>query len=227
MPEQIQTPASAATLAKDPAAEQASTSDISLTKHINTQANLYSSFYDVTFEFLVDKVSFKDEPKPTGQIMSCIRKRLEDPDSHAIVSIEELGSYLANGYTIMPSVCLGGTKKEHWQRQQLFFLDFDNDDAMSQRGFKLLEPLDALHRAFDLGLDPLFLYFSHSASIDPYVPKYRMIFGLSQPSSDRTHIESIGKALLDIFPEADPASTRFTQMFLSPGKEVWECWKEL
>lgn len=175
------------------------------------------------FEFLIDKVSYKD--KPRGKEMSAIRHRLSNPDARVLTDIKGLEVFIGHGYTIMPAICEGGTRRDNWTAQQLFLLDFDNDDAMRRRGFDLLEPVDALQRAFDKHLDPLLLYFSHSATVEPYCPKYRMVFSLENPSSDFTYVERIGRALLDAFPEADPCSVRPTQMFLSPGKEVWECWK--
>lgn len=178
-------------------------------------------------ELLIDRVSYKDKAKPNSSEMGMIRNRLSQNNSYATTTIEGLEEVIKSGYTMMPAICRGGTKKENWRAQQLFFLDFDNDEEIKKRGLNIIEPLEAVSRAFDNKLDPLYLYFSHNASIEPYHPRFRMIFSLSAPSMDLTYVEKVGRGLIELYPEADPASIRPTQMFLSPGKEVWPCWKVL
>ncbi len=224
------TPEAAAWPIKDTTVEQTSSDGYSSIHDSNlhqSSAIVQSSISKLTFTFLVDKTPYKGRPKPNNEEMGAIRNRLSLADARVTANIEELEGFISSGYTIMPAICNGGTKKENWVAQQLFFLDFDNDEAMRSRGYSLLDPEKAMDRAFERRLSPLLLYFSHSASIDPYLPKYRMVFSLENASEDRIYIRAVGNALLEVFPEADPASIRPTQMFLAPGKEVWSCWKML
>ena len=226
----VTAPAPAAQLAKATAAGQAPSDGLMPSQDSTIKSQeLYASkpLCDLAFTLLVDKVSYRDRTKPRGAEMGVIRNRLAQPGACVTVDVKGLEEFVRNGHTIMPAICRSGTKKENWQAHQLFFLDFDNDASLSERGLEMLEPLDAVQRAFDKRLDPLLLYFTHSATVKPYLPRYRMVFALSEPSSDMGYVEQVGNALLSVFPEADAASIRPTQMFLSPGKEVWPCWTML
>lgn len=183
------------------------------------------SITDVKFELLVDRVSYKGKPKPDSQEMGRIRWRLAQPEARVTIDIECLERGICNGHTLLPGICVGGTKVENWVGQQLFFLDFDNDADMLARGYDILDPLDALDRAYEKKLDPLFLYFSAKASVEPWNPRYRIVFGLEHVLTDRYQALAIGDSLLRIFPEADQSSCQLNRMFLSPGKEVWPCWR--
>lgn len=174
-------------------------------------------------ELLVDSVSYKNRSKPTDPEYAGIRKRLAEPSARRQVSKEELVGLIKNGYTFMPAVCVGGTKTENWTRQQLFVLDFDNDDAMKQRGYQVLDPDDALVRAYDEGLNPWVLYFTHSATVDPWNPRYRILFALDEAADSPEEAKQILSYLHSVFPEADPSSKQLVHMYLCPGKEVWPC----
>ncbi len=172
------------------------------------------------YELLVDSVGFKGRPKPHGDSeIGAIRNRLARPDS--LVSLDALGlaDIILQGRTIMPGVCLGGTSKEHWVRQQVFALDFDNDGVTRKIG-----PGEALDRAFRMGLDPILAYPTASSTMRPWNPRFRILFGLDEPVTERDEAEEVGRLLLEVFPEADRTSTRLTQMFFSPGREVWGPW---
>ena len=182
------------------------------------------SIAGVSFELLADSVSYKGMPKPDNREMACIRMRLMQPEARVSVSIDQLDGMIRNGYTLLPGICIGGTRLCHWTGQQLFFLDFDNDKAMKARGYDVLDPVDALDRAYEKKLDPLFLYFSAKATVNPWNPRYRIVFAFPSIIADRNKAEKIGAALLRIFPEADPSSCQLNRMFLCPGKEVWPCW---
>lgn len=178
---------------------------------------------DMKFALLVDRVSYKDSTKPQGYEVGAIRNRLAMPEAYTQASANEIEYLIRNGCTIMPGICLGGTKLENWTGQQLVFLDFDNDEAVKRRGLAILEPDEALQRACDNELDPLFLYSSHSATINPYNPRFHMVFYLSSVLRDKEKMRRVHDQLLQIYPEADPCSRDLTRMFFSPGKEVWLC----
>lgn len=182
------------------------------------------------FECLVDRVGYRGRPKPKGTEMGAIRNRLARPEAHVSIGVEHLQWALEHGLTIMPGVCVGGTRAGDWVRQQLWFLDFDNDAEAERRGYPPLDPLDAMARAYDEpngrahDLEPLFLYFSASATVEPWNPRYRLVFAAPEPVSDRRDAERVGAELLRIFPEADQSSCQLNRMFLSPGKEVLPLW---
>lgn len=179
---------------------------------------------DAEYTFLVDRVPYKGKPKPDHQELGAIRNRLARPDSLVKTDIEQLELVIRGGYTVMPGICRNGTKLDDWTAQQIFFIDVDNDDDMRKRGYELLDPLDALERAFDMCLDPLFLYFSHRATVEPWNPRYRLVFALEEPIGKEQAL-LVGSTLLSVFPEADPSSCQLNRMFLSPGGEVWPCWQ--
>lgn len=224
--EESGTPASAAASLEGSAAERAKSNELSLREDFSMDARNVEATptaEDMRFSFMADRISYKGKSKPQGQELGAIRQRL---DKVADADLTQLESLIADGYTIMPAICEGGTRKENWQTQQLIFLDFDNkEEELDQLGCGILKPEDALRRALGAGLNPLFLYFTHSSSAEPYLPKYRMVFGLGKPSESLPYIKVIGEALLALFPEADRSCTRPTQMFLSPGREVWSCWQ--
>ena len=182
---------------------------------------------DVRFELLADRVSYKDKPKPDQKEMSRIRWRLSQPNARVCIDIECLERGIRGGYTLLPGICVGGTKLDDWTGQQLFFVDFDDDDDMKLRGYDVLDPLDALDRAYDKKLDPLFLYFSAKATVEPWNPRYRIVFGFDHVITDRKQAEAVGDALMRVFPEADQSSCQLNRMFLCPGKEVWPCWRSM
>lgn len=178
----------------------------------------------VSFELLVDSISYKGEPKPSNFEMGAIRNRLASPSARMHMNIHELEQAIRDGLTLMPGICIGGTRLKNWTAQQLFLLDFDNDEAMLTSFGKILEPLDALRRAIDLKLDPLFLYFTAKATAEPWNPRFRLVFALDKPIHDRSGAEHISLSLLNQFPEADGSSGQLNRMFLCPGGEVWPCW---
>lgn len=178
---------------------------------------------ELKIELLVDPVSFKDRPKPSDAEYAGIRKRLSDPSARRQVSKEELVEIIMNGQTILPAVCIGGTKTEHWGSQQLFVLDFDNDEAMKQRGYEVLDPDDALVRAYAKKLNPWVLYFTHSATVEPWNPRYRLLFALDAPVDSPEEAKQILGYLHSVFPEADPSGMQLVHMYLCPGKEVCPC----
>lgn len=184
-----------------------------------------SGILDRRYELMVDRRRYAGQPKPKGPEMGAIRNRLGRPEAHVRIGIEHLDWAIRHGLTLMPGVCEGGTRAENWKSQQLWLVDFDNDQAMTARGYDVLDPLDALDRAFRMGLDPLFVYFTHKATVDPWNPRYRIVFALDAPVTDRSQAEGIGDMLLRAFPEADQSSCQPERMFLCPGGEVWPSWK--
>ena len=137
---------------------------------------------------------------------------------------------------------------------QLVGLDFDNDAKVFRRfidasgepdyqpvkdadGHELkrqlmpheagyLDPTDALDRCTGLGLSPLMLYFTFSASCPDKV-KYRLIIDLGEPIADEADASAIVESLMAAFPECDASCSNLNRLFFGtrPNGEVWECWK--
>lgn len=180
---------------------------------------------------MVDRHSYAGQPKPQGAELGRIQNRLSRPEAHVSLGIEQLEWAIVHGLTIRPGLCIGGARLSDWHGQQLWFLDFDNDKSMRRRGYGVLDPLEAMSRAFDErhsfmdSLDPLFLYFTKSATAEPWNPRFRLVFGLGHVVADRTQAEAVGNALLRRFPEADQSSCQLNRMFLAGVEEVYPCWK--
>lgn len=180
---------------------------------------------DQRFEMLVDRHSYAGKPKPDRREMGRIRTRFASPDARVRIDIEQLEWAIRHGLTIMPGLCEGGTRGENWTGQQLWFVDVDNDREQNDRGYHALDPLDALDRAFNANLEPMFLYFTSKATVTPWNPRYRIVFALDHVETDRRRTRQIGDAFLRLFPEADQGSCQPERMFLCPGKEVWPTWR--
>lgn len=150
--------------------------------------------------------------KPKGAEVGAITRRLQNSDP-AEVTCEELGAAILSGATWC-SACYkpnaGGWGE--FVSQQLFALDIDNAAQ--------LDPLAAIHRCKSIGVEPLMIYFTFSATSDN--PRYRLIIAAPDPIRSEAWARLTIGGLLDMFPEADQACRNCNRLWYG-GVEVVNC----
>lgn len=118
--------------------------------------------------------------------------------------------------------------------QQLFGIDFDNEAPGETSGTKrrlnpddsgYLDPLDAIRRCSKLNLEPMCLYFTFGAMLEPLHYKYRLVFDMGEPITDKSKAESVIATLLSMFPEADQKCRNVNRIFYGSCGEVVELWR--
>lgn len=172
--------------------------------------------------------------KPEGAEIGAITRRLQQAGP-SLVTFEELRDAILAGAT-----WCGGCFEPRaggwgpFVSQQLFALDFDNDAEYLRRdGSKgkrpllpdevgYLEPTDALARCKELGLAPMMLYFTFHATVEPWYPRYRIVFDAGEPVADEARAGDVLKTLLAAFPEADQKCSNVNRLFFG-GTEVIDC----
>ena len=179
---------------------------------------------DDVYRILVSPQTFKGR-KPTSAEYASVRASLSDERARKRATLDDICRYLSQGHVIMFGDFAGGTCTDNWVSQRLFAVDFDNDDAVVSRGYDVLEPLEALCIAANAGISTVILYFTMSAKIAPYRPRYRMVVDAGTRFTERERAQSFLDNLVGLFPEADPASSRLAQMYLSGGGELWPIYR--
>lgn len=171
--------------------------------------------------------------KPDEREIAAITRRLQG-SGPVIVSEEEFIGAVMQGATWCGG-CFGPSKAgwgPFWC-EQLFALDLDNDAGNhtplepGQPGY--LDPVGALQRCKDLGLEPMMLYFTFSSSTEPWWPRYRLVFRTDEPVCDEVKARSVIGTLLRAFPEADQKCSNVNRLFFG-GVEYVDCrhggWRE-
>lgn len=179
---------------------------------------------DTTYPVCVSKSAFPNR-KPDATENAMIRTELARPDAKRLCTVVQIHSLLSKHHTFLFGDFQGGTREANWKSQRLFALDFDNDETIKARGLDILDPDDALMIAFDSGLDPLILYFTKSATVEPWNPRYRIIFDAGILYTDSDKAKSYAKSLEALYPECDRCSTRLAQMYHSGGGEIWPVYR--
>lgn len=168
------------------------------------------------------------DSKPTRGEVGEISNRLSQQDSICDIDLCDLAAKLSKGHTALFGICNGRRCKENVIAQQLFAIDIDNDSAVTARGFKPLAFADAIDRAVYNRLPLALSYPSFSSSPDPSAPvskqRYRLIFMVEDPFTDRQAAERYARALFSVYPEADSSTTELERMFYGTDKtvSVWD-----
>ena len=179
---------------------------------------------DDVYRILVSPQTFRGR-KPTSAEYASVRASLSDERARKRATLDDICRYLSQGHVIMFGDFAGGTCTDNWVSQRLFAVDFDNDDAVVSRGYDVLEPLEALCIAANAGISTVILSFTMSAKIVPYRPRYRMVVDAGTLFTQRERAQSFLNNFVGLFPEADPASSRLAQMYLSGGGELWPIYR--
>lgn len=93
---------------------------------------------------------------------------------------------------------------------QVAALDFDDGR---------LSPVEVLDRCELLGIAPLCLYFTLSATVEN--PRFRLVFMLDKPLADEAKARDCIATLLSVFPTADKKCSNANRIFLGSQGEVW------
>lgn len=172
--------------------------------------------------------------KPEGREIGAITRRLQQAGP-TLVTFDVLREAILAGATWCGGLyesCHGGWGD--FRGQRLFGLDIDNDAEYQRRDGSrgkrplqpdevgYLEPTDALVRCRKLGIEPMMLYFTFSATTDPWRPKYRIVFDAGELVPTEGEARSVIRALLDAFPEADQRCCNCNRLFFG-GVEVIDC----
>lgn len=159
--------------------------------------------------------------KPGRDATGRVSARLADA-AHELHSADELARAISAGRAFLPSCHKGKRSPENWTAQQIFCIDVDNDAETLRACGRALPYFKAVGRAFCYGLPLLISYLSFSATES--ADRYRLIFSLERPTSDRGRAERFGAALLAAYPEADRSSVQLNRLFFGTDKEVrlWE-----
>lgn len=163
------------------------------------------------------------DAKPTKAEVGAISRRIEGCPFKAW-KVADLAAALSNGCTVLPADCDGTRRLQNWKRQQLWFIDVDNDEAMTSKGYAPLHYADAVKRCQILRLPLVMNYETFSSSLpedpDPVNQRYRLIFARDEVETDKGAAATFGDALLAAFPECDPTTAQPNRLFYGTDKEV-------
>lgn len=174
-----------------------------------------------TIKVSYDKNSFLSKPEQpdAARISKRIGKSVKEIQSAA--ELEEFISDVSqDGHTFCPATFKDGKrKKDHFEQQQIFALDFDNKDPDKKISFAEIK-----ERADFYELPVLFAYDTLSSKNHD---KFRVMFLNDIPVTDRRTTEAMQKAMGIIFPEADPSCYNDISKMYFGGKEVLYCNHEI
>ena len=157
--------------------------------------------------------------KPQGGEIGAIRKRLEGTAAHTQSTPQELAELIASGHTIQGAQLRDKTEPSEdtdsrFLRQQLFFVDIDNDEKHADgKKYRTAHPIsshdDILRISRAAGLEPAIIAESFSSGkTDPNgdpIPKYHVIFAAAEPIQTTTEARHVLSNLLGVFGGADEA----------------------
>lgn len=165
-----------------------------------------------TFQVQLDTVPFTS--KPSGGEIAAITRRLQQA-APSTVTYDEFEAAILEGRTWCGACYAPCTASwGEFLGQQIFAIDVDHG----------LDPLDALQRCEDIGLPPLLLYFTFSATVEPWNPRYRLVFDYGEPVKTEAEAREVIADLLAEFPEADAACKNPNRLFFG-GIEVIRGWE--
>lgn len=170
------------------------------------------------FEVCIDAT-----PNGTKPPAAPVSQRVVAKDARKALHLWEIARALSVGCSVMPGVCEGGRKKDDWLSQQLFFIDFDNDDSSRRRGYAPLSMDAALNRAWRHGLEPRISYQTFSgtdSAASAAEQRFRLVFASPSPISALEERDAFLKNLLRYFPEADEKATDPSRLYYGTNKEV-------
>lgn len=158
----------------------------------------------------VDKLAFNE--KPQGAAIGSLRNRLCNKNSIVTMTPTQLIAAIENGQTFTPAA-MTGTSGTTWQEQQIIVADIDNDEAATdENGNKIKgkkqpikQPLTSeiarqICRLYKI--EPCFMY--HTFSNGPQLEKYRIVFVLDQPITDREEALRITRNIAGLFNRVAP-----------------------
>ena len=178
------------------------------------------------FQIMLDDSPFTRKPLPYE--IAQITKRLK-ASAPVDISRETFRSKVEAGCTWVGGCYPQGDLKDAFIGQQVFAVDIDNQGngkrQLQENEEGYLHPLEAIRRAISLDLDPMLLYFTFSASLNPEWYRYRIVFDAGGPVDGGTARELI-TALLNVYPEADQSCKNSNRLFFGAkaGSAAIDLW---
>lgn len=169
-----------------------------------------------TLIYSADDRGYNRKPKDKDEI-GAIRKRLGGAAAHTQSTPQELAELIASGHTIQGAQLRDKTNPDEntdsrFLRQQLFFVDIDNDEKHADgKKYRTAHPIsshdDILRISRAAGLEPAIIAESFSSGkTDPNgdpIPKYHVIFAAAEPIQTATEARHVLLNLLGVFGGAD------------------------
>lgn len=153
-------------------------------------------------KLMIDDIAYKS--KPGDNDIPKIQIRLRNESAIKEVTIDELFDFIGKGHSIVPAVTTGGAKNENWKEQQLVCVDVDNDDG------EIITPADAIKKLQEKSISVLGYY--HTFSSTENVPRFRLVFLLDKPCTNKNRIELVVKTLIN-FISGDQACKNPSRVF--------------
>lgn len=167
-----------------------------------------------TIKLHIDSVGYKNKKlvkKNVGTIKNRVQKSKPiEIDVDAFVKAIECGK------TFSPAI-MKGTTKNDFVEQQLFPIDIDNNNEE----IPILQIQDAIDICNKNNLPLAFYYpsFSHTEK----KPKYRLVFILNKPITDRDERNLIMNYLCSLFEQADKSCVNEDRIFYGTNQKVITC----
>ena len=183
----------------------------------------------MSFLVTLDSVGYTSKP---GAEVGAITRRLQaagptECDYATLCAAIERGQTWVGG-TFEPCA-------ERWgafQQQQIFALDFDNtkhEGGGSKRPLRegepgYLDPFEAVDRCIASKMEPMCLYFTFSAALEPLWLRYRLVIDMGEPLGMEQR-DMVVRALLRLYPEADQACSNANRLFFGSRWKAVEYWR--
>lgn len=165
--------------------------------------------------------------KPGARDAAAITRRMQEAEAVELTP-PALREHVANG-----GAWMGGTydpRKGGWGEfagQRIFALDFDNETHdkpkrplhPGEAGY--IGPLDAVRVCLDCDVEPMLLYFTFGARLDPLHCKFRLVIDNGEVASTEQEARAVLDDLLAAFPEADQSCKNPNRLFYGSGGECW------
>lgn len=179
----------------------------------------------------LDTIGYKDKATAKRYI-GAICNRTKNAKRIVTITPEQLITEIEKGITFTPGE-LTGTTANDWRSQQIVAADMDNDKNLLDENNKpvmkdgkevkvpcehIIAPEEALEILHANNLDPYFMYYSLSNT--PELPKYRIIFILSEKLTDGEETKKLTRKLAHLFkcstgePNADTSIENLDRMLL-------------
>ncbi len=142
--------------------------------------------------------------KPQDSELGVILKNLVPRE----VTLSELAEMVTPpfSYSTAPTIFSGGTKNEHWNRQQSFFMDFDETLSVDE----------VIERLASFGITPNLIYYTFRHTDES--PRFRVIMLVDEVIEDMEIAKYINKGMKLLFPESDQSTYKLSTVFFG-GKE--------
>ena len=164
--------------------------------------------------------------KPSKSAVSGIKKKFTDPESIQDLTVSEIAAALLEGRTVQPGVTpfseesrakgKNGTVADDFQEQTIFMVDIDN----KHEDLPIETPEHAVKALLAYNLPVAFAYPTFSST--PEHERFRIALVCNEVITDKTERDSIVKAFIRFFPQADIECKNADRIFFGTDKGLYE-----